>query len=135
EVRVASDQLKRLINAPELSIASETMIVPLDRPADAPVQFSLHDAIVTALRERPELQRALLQISDASIRQRVADNLRLPRLDLTGTIRYNGVAEDFDDAYEESGEGDYIDYIIGLAFEQPIGNRGPQAFYQQRKLE
>ncbi len=135
QVRVASDALKQLVNAPELSVAGEELIKPLDWPADAPVKFSLLDAVATALRERPDLRRALLQIQDASIRQRVADNLRLPRVDASATVRFNGVDSNLGGAYDVTTDGDFIDYILGVQFEVPIGNRGPEALYEQRKIE
>jgi outer membrane protein TolC len=136
EVRLASDALKQLIQAEELPVAGEDLILPLDGPYDLPIQFNLLDAVTTALRHRPELQRALLDIKDASIRQRVADNQRLPDLNLTATIRINGIGETtVGQAYEPVTDADFIDYIIGIQFEVPVGNRQREAALQQRKLE
>lgn len=138
-VRQASDALKRLINSPKLSLAGEQLIIPVETPADLPVTFSLLDAVTTALEHRPEVQRALLEIKDASIRQRVADNQRLPVLNLAATVRYNGVTTEDDEknlgaAYDSLTDGDFIDYLLTAQFEVPIGNRGPEAVYQQQVL-
>ncbi len=134
--RVASDQLKRLINAPDLPLAEETLLRGVDQPVDEPVSFSLLDTVTTALRERPELRQSVLSIRDASIRQRVADNARLPQLDLTASVGLNGVAEKaIGEAYDDAREADFIDYLLGLEFEQPIGNRSADALYSQRQLE
>ncbi len=137
-VRINSDRLKRLIYSRDLSVAGEALIVPADKPADLPIKFSLLDAVSTALRHRPQLQRALYEINDASIRQRVADNQRLPQLDLAATVRYNGVTrtanEDIGDAYDSLTDGDFIDYILTLQFEVPIGNRGPEALFRQQQI-
>ena len=135
DVRRTSDALKRLINAPDMSVASEALIVPLEKPADVPIQFSLLDAVTTALRVRPEIRDALLQISDASIRQRVADNLRLPQLNLRATVRFNGVGDETDEAYDMVDDFDFIDYLLRAEFEIPIGNRSAQALYDQRTIE
>ena len=135
DVRVACDQLKRVINSPDLPISGETLIDPTDRPADLPINYSLRDAVATGLRCRPDVQKALYQIEDAGVRQRVADNGRLPRLDLSGTVRYNGIANDAADAYDRISDGEFIDYILGIQFAVPIGNRGPEALYRQRRLE
>lgn len=135
-VRVASDQLKRLLNAPGLPIADETLIVPVDEPKDEPISFSLLDLVTAALRHRPEMQIALLDIKDASVRQRVADNARLPLLNLAATVQMNGVAlANGQDAYNNLGDTDFIDYILGAQFEMPIGNRQAQGLYRQRQLE
>lgn len=136
QVRLASDQLKQLVNAPDIPVADETLVVPTDRPADVPVTFSLLDAVTTAMQHRPDLRIALLQIKDASVRQRVADNARLPALDLNAQINFNGQnSNNPGKAYEQLSEGEFVDYIIAGQFEVPIGNRGPQAFLAQRMLE
>ncbi|MCC6680635.1 MAG: TolC family protein [Phycisphaeraceae bacterium] len=135
-VRDASDKLKRLINAPDLPVADETLIVPVETPVEDPVQFNLLDAVTTALRQRPEMQQALLAIKDASVRQRVADNLRLPELTLSAAVGFNGLSTGSgDDSYDNLSEADFIDYILSARFSMPIGNRGPQAQYQQTRLQ
>lgn len=135
-VRNASDALKRLINSPDLTVGAETLVAPLDRPAQAPVTFDLLDAVTIAMQNRPELQLALLQIKDASIRHRVADNSRLPELNLNASINFNGVStRGAGNAYDSLEQDDFIDYLIGGQFEVPIGNRGPEAQYAQRRLE
>lgn len=138
QVRLASDALKRLINSPDLPVAGEELILPVETPADLPVEFSLLDSVTTALQNRPEARRALLLIKDASIRQRVADNQRLPLLNLSATVRYNGVTtrrgEDISDVYDNLDEWDFIDYLLSLQFEVPIGNRGPEAAYLEQQL-
>ncbi len=135
-VRTASDQLKRLINSTDLPLADETLIVPIDQPTDEPIQFSLLDLVTTALRHRPEMQIALLDIKDSSIRQRVADNARLPLLNLSASVAVNGVAiGNGQAAYNNLGDGDFIDYILGAQFEMPIGNRRAEGLYRQRQIE
>ncbi|MEM7577767.1 MAG: TolC family protein [Planctomycetota bacterium] len=134
--RGTSDQLKRLINAEDLPLTDETLIVPADSPLDAPLSFSLLDTVTTALQERPDLRSAEFAIDDALIRQRVADNNKLPLLDLVASVGLGGVGiEDGQDAYDELSEGDYLDWLVGLDFEYPLGNRGPEAQFEQRVLE
>jgi len=135
-VREASDQLKRLINSEELALADETLVLPNDKPVDTAIAFSLLDSVTTALERRPELAQSLLTISDAEVRQRLADNAVLPQLDLTASIGLNGIDEDdWPSAYDELSEGDFIDYILGLSFEQPLGNRSAKALASQRAFE
>lgn len=134
-VRSASDQLKQLVNDPNLPVSEETLIVPLDMPVDAPLQVSLLDAISTAMKYRPELRKALLQIDDAAVRQRVADNQRLPQLNLSASLRFNGVGNSTPDALNSQGQAKLIDYLLSGQFEAPIGNRAAEALYEQRKIE
>ncbi len=135
-VRTASDQLKQLLNSPDLPVAEETLIIPSDAPADAPITFSLLDLVTQALRERPEMKIALLDIKDASVRQRVADNARLPLLNVAAAAQFNGMStDDASGAYSVVDDLDYIDYLLGAQFEMPIGNRAAEALYRRRQLE
>ncbi|MFI4872092.1 MAG: TolC family protein [Phycisphaerales bacterium JB061] len=134
-LRAASDSLKVLINDPDLTIGSEVLLLPADIAIDEPIRFSLVDAVTTALTERPEIARALLSIDDSTIRKQVARNQLLPRLDLEISARFSALDEDASDAYGDVWEGSFVDYIIGLSYEYPIGNRAANAALRQRQLE
>ncbi len=135
-LRRASDNLKRLVNDPNLPVGSETLLVPLDMPAAEEVSVSLLDAITTAVAERPELDRALLSISDSQIREQVARNLRQPRLDMQARARLLGLDDSLGDAYEDSVSNRFIDdWLIGAAFEQPLGNRAGEAAFRRARLQ
>ena len=135
-VRALSDQLKRLIDDPDLPVIGEAVLAPADDPADAAITFSLLDQVTTALQNRPEIETALLQIDDAEIRRVVADNAQLPILNLTAATTFNGldVNSGFD-ALGETTDLDYIDYALGLEFERPWGNRSAESVFAQRTLE
>jgi len=136
QVRDASDRLKRLVNDPDLSVAGETLVEPTELPPESPVTFNLLDAVTTALRKTPQMQQALLAINDASTRQRVAENLQLPLLDVSAGVGLNGIdVDDPIDAYDNLSDADFIDYFLGARFEYPLGNRGPGALARQRRLE
>ncbi|MEM6333734.1 MAG: TolC family protein [Planctomycetota bacterium] len=136
DVRDASDNLKRLLDDPDLPLTSEVVITPTDRPIDAALTFSLADAIRSAMVNRPELAQALLNINDASVRQRVADNARLPLLDLAATVGLSGISgEGIGEAYSDLSQTEFIDYLISASLEVPIGNRLAEAGYDQRVFE
>lgn len=135
-LRRASDSLKRLINDPALPVGSETLLMPLDAPNAEEISVSLLDAITTAVAERPELDRALLLIDDAQIREQVARSLRLPRLDLQARARLLGLDDSFSDAYDDSVSNRFIDdWLLGVAFEQGIGNRAGEAAFRRARLQ
>ena len=96
---------------------------PINLSEDAPI------------RNRPESQQAILSIDNTSIRQQVADNQRLPRLDLRLQTRFAGLDDSYGDAYSDVVESQFVDYLAGLQFEQPIGNRQAEEQYRQRRLE
>lgn len=135
-VRDLSDQLKRLLNDPDLPVVGEQLLVPSDLPADGEISISRLDEVTTGLQQRPEMAIALLQIEDTDLRLLVADNNRLPILNLTASANFGGL--DIDDPAEALGNTadlDYIDYALGLEFERPWGNRDAEALYTQRALE
>jgi outer membrane protein len=134
-VRQASDQLKLLINHPDLPVGTETMILPVDRVVDLPIEYSLLDAITTGLEHRPEVQRAIINMDNASIQVMLANNQRLPVLDLAASLRYNGLDDDLGDSYDELTDADYIEYLVALQFEYPIGNRAAEAQYRRSQLQ
>lgn len=131
----ASDQLKLLINDPELPIGSDLLLVPADDAIDEPIVFNLRESLETAFTSRPEVQRALLSIDNTSIRQAVANNALLPRLDLRALTQFNSLATEPDQAYNELTSTNFVDFGVGLTFEMPIGNREAQAGVLQRRLE
>lgn len=136
-VRAASDALKVLMNDQQLPLAAEAVLKPMDAPPEASIAFDLREAIMTAVdatRGRPEVRQAALDIDDATIQQIVADNDRLPLLDLTAQAAFYGLDDNFGDAYSEAGGGDFIDYLLGLVFEWPIGNRAADASYRAARL-
>lgn len=134
-LRQTSDRLKLLINDPDLPVGGEMLVVPLDDAIDAPIEFSLLDSIEMAISSRPEVQQSIISMDDSSIRQGVADNGRLPQLDLRLQTRWWALQGHTGNTYNEVFDGDFIDYIVGLAFEQPIGNRKAEAEYRNRRLE
>ncbi|MEM9064332.1 MAG: TolC family protein [Planctomycetota bacterium] len=134
-LRDASNRLKLLINDPRLTIGSEILLIPADQAVDQAIQFSLADAITTAVRHRPEIEIATLNIDDASIRERFARNEELPLLNLGLQANFLGLDESLEEAYDESFGGSFIGYLMTLAFEQPIGNRAAAATTRRRRLE
>lgn len=134
-LREQSDRLKALLDSEQFPLADETLLLPAIDLSVAPVMFNLLDAVTEALQNRPELQVALLNIDDAAIRQRFAENAKLPLLDLNLRAQIGAIDDSTGDALQELADTDFVNYIAGLQFEQPIGNRGPDAVFRQRRLE
>ena len=58
-----------------------------------PISFSLLDAFTNGVAHRPEVQQAIVSIDNTSIRQEVADNGRLPQLDLRLQTKLQNLGE------------------------------------------
>lgn len=133
DVGRTADALKALINDPNLPVGGEFDLVPVDFMIDAPFGYDLRNSIATALARSPFIDAAILDIDDASIREIVARNGRLPELDLQAEISWLGLSDGFGSSVREI-DGDYIDYLVGLQFSQPIGNRAAESVLQQARL-
>jgi len=134
-LRRTSDRLKSLINDPSLPLANETILLPHESAIDAPIEYNLADAIATAVEHRPEVKQAILSIDDATIRKEVAENARLPRLDLQLRVQLNALEDDVGSAFDTILDRKFIDGLVGIFFEIPIGNRDAEAQNRQRGLE
>lgn len=135
QLALISDQLKTLVNDPEFPAGSTILLIPSDFPIDQPVRYSLSESIRSALRYRPEIQSAILAIDDASIRQTVSRNARLPDLSLRLQAKYSGLNDQVHESYNDIWAGNFASYVAGLTFEMPIGNRRAEGDYRRRVLE
>jgi len=135
QLRVVSDQLKVLMNDSNFPVGSELVLLPADAAQDAPIKFNLAESVRTSIQNRPEIQQAILSIDDASIRQLVADNARLPDLSFRLQTRFSALDNSTGQAYISVLDGSFVDYVAGLNFEVPIGNRRPEAEFRRRRLE
>jgi outer membrane protein TolC len=136
QLRAASDELKRLMNDPELNITDNMLLNPSDKPVSEPIVFSTAESIETALHQRTELQEDRIKLEKADIILSVAKNDLLPKLDLTASVQTTGIGGDLDAAFGSTvTPGQYIDYNAGIKLEIPIGNRNAEAEVRQRKLE
>lgn len=134
-LRRASDTLKLAMNDPGIPVGSEVVLVPSETPVTEILTYSVLDSLDTALQSRPDLQQALLAIDDASIRQALARNQTLPRLDFSIQAVAQGLDRDTGEGYDQIGDGDFINWALGLNFEQAIGNRAAEAGLRRSQLE
>ena len=137
-VKEASDALKVLINDPEYPLAGERVLAPVDEMVRTPLAMDFRSALLTAVSMRPDVRQAVYKIDIAEINELVADNGRLPSLDFQAQVSSSGLSESFDDGYNSDDGalgGGFISYILGLAFEYPLGNRAAEAAFRQSRLE
>jgi outer membrane protein TolC len=134
-VQSASDNLKKLINTDNYSLDSEDIIQPVGELSANPISISLRQALVTAVSNRPDLRNLSLQINAREIDIEVADNARLPQLDMQAQMSFYGLGDNASDGYSEVFGGDYVNYLVGLSFQVPLGNRSAEANFQSSRLK
>ncbi len=134
-VQTASDTLKKLINNDLYPLDSEEIIQPVGELVGTPISISLRQAMVTAATNRPDLRKLSLQIQSSEIDLEVSDNAQLPQLDAQAQMSFYGLGDNANDGYREVFGGDYVNYLLGLSFQVPLGNRSAEANHQSARLK
>jgi outer membrane protein TolC len=135
QARDSMDHLKMLMNAPDLPLAGDAKIVPVEAPRFYVVNVNRTEAIITALANRPELERARNTVAINRIRADVANKDRLPKLDATLRYVMNGLGKTYSQGLEEQGFDERITWSAMFEFEVPLGNRAADALHRRRVLE
>ena len=117
-------RLLRLINPPgAAALERELTITDVPAlPADDPAPVADHVAL--ALRRRPEIAQARLQLERGDLTLVQTRNGLLPRLDLFITLGATGYAASFGDSLDV---GDGHDIAAGLTLSLPLGNSAAKA--------
>jgi outer membrane protein len=134
-VKNAEDGLKRLMNDPNLNLSQDVEIIPVDVPSVEPLILDQIGEVAAGLANRSELHEAKLTIEKTQIGVGVAKNQALPKLDLLFRYVVDGLGSNADRAFSQLSENDYNEYVVGLQFEWPIADRGPEAVLRQARLQ
>jgi outer membrane protein TolC len=107
------------------------------RPTEAllaPLQsFDLQNSWTKGMTERPELLQAKLNLEEQGIELKYYRNQLFPELDLTGSYGYAGTGQQYDQAVDQTGEGNAPFYTYGAKITVPLGNIGPRNQYKATK--
>jgi len=135
----AQEAVARLLADPQVNTTSELTIVPATMPEtanEAPELTKVLDtALTTAMLCNPAVQEAKVRVQIAEINVQVAENQKMPRLDLVGSARAQGLAARVSDAQDQLDNGEFMTFGVGLTFEYPLGNRERDAEFMRRRLE
>jgi len=131
----AQDSLVRLMADPQMHTLRDLEIVPVTEPPMSRGQLHPSEIIDRAMESNPAIQQAQAGIAIADINVRVAENQRMPRVDLVASATAQAFARFPGDAHDTLDDGDYVSYAIGLTIEEPIGNRQREAELLRRKFE
>jgi outer membrane protein TolC len=154
-VQQNEDRLRLLIYDPVQPEMWTVPIVPVDAPPIATVTPDVNAAVMTALKERADLQRARKDIETAAINTRFAANTRLPDVRLNGsylasglggtqvlrtggfpgTVVGSGAVTDFASVLSQVFARDYPTWSFGVSVSYPIGQSTEDANYARSRLE
>jgi HAE1 family hydrophobic/amphiphilic exporter-1 len=105
---------------------SETLTAPQQ-------SFDLQDSWNKGMGKRPDLLQAKLNVEQQGIQLKYNRNQLFPELDLTGSYGYSGSGMEFDNAVDQTGEGNAPFYTYGARLTIPLGNIGPRNQYKATK--
>jgi len=107
------------------------------RPTEAllaPLQtFDLQNSWTKGMAERPDLLQAKLNVEQTGIQLKYDRNQLLPELDLTGSYGYNGAGTVYENAVDQTGEGNAPFYSYGATMSIPLGNVSARNQYKATK--
>ncbi|MDP6635665.1 MAG: TolC family protein [Phycisphaerae bacterium] len=129
------EQLGVLLGDTQISAIGKFQIIPTTPFSDGPVAINVADQLSAALKHNPTLAQGRLAIQASGVQIKVAKSELLPRLDVTASTTFQGMAGSSRVAGRELLSGDYASYSLGIEFEYPIGNRQRKSLLRARKLD
>ena len=121
-VRDRERQLKLVLNKPELSIDTPTILVTATEPDPVYYQLDREVFISKAIDNRMELLQAELEIAKAISDIDLRRNQTLPLLTASYSYTVHGLGSTQDDSYKLLGDKDFENHFMGLRLEIPLGN-------------
>ena len=125
-VRRAQTNLAMLVGADEL-VDSESRLemIPVDPPIARPFNYTLRDALLRGIENRPEIRAATHQLESAGLSIQITRNQLKPELNavvdayLAGLNGRNAFLRSFGDQFSDGGPG----ISAALQYEMPRGRR------------
>jgi outer membrane protein TolC len=134
--READDRLKEVLNIPETMGTWAIRLRPTDSPPFVPLTtIAVEEKVAQALHLRPDYIQSQLQIASREVDRRVAKNQLLPQLDVLGVGRVSGLGEHPGESIANIPDAQGYEWLLGLQFEYPLGNRLAQNDLERRNLE
>ena len=140
-VKQRQELLLQSLNDPNLPLDKKWEIIPVDQPIMTEYKADYPQAIQTALQDRPEIIAQRYRLNTAGLAEGVAENQRLPRLDMFYRQETTGAGDQYHSSWGQQWSNETVNHMFGFSFEFPVGNRAAEAAYgktqrqhQQEKL-
>jgi outer membrane protein TolC len=117
---------------PQSAEGWQRMIEIVDVPTlPAPFTGKVEEHVQLALRHRPDLNEARMQLRSGEFQVVQTRNGLLPALNVFMTLGGSGYAGSFGDSVDNLRDGEYWDAGVGLRLDFPVGNRQSRALHLQ----
>lgn len=136
-IKNAEARLRALVYAPDTAPEAIAELIPSEPPARQYVDIDMRAALVTAVQNRPDVDRAMKLIQAANVRLKVSQKELLPILNLVLETYVSGLrgSSDIGRAMSDQMSIGAPSYTTGLVFDVPMHNRAARARFQRRQLE
>ena len=135
DVKNAETALLALMNDPDMNLAEDFEVIPIDAMSLEPIVIDELGEVSAALTYRSELHQAKLAIEQAQIAIGVAKNQALPKLDVVFRYLIDGLGPDAHATFSQMWDNRFNEYVVGLEFEYPIGDRAAEASLRRARLQ
>lgn len=120
-------ELKRILNAPGLDVATPNTLIPSTDPVAVRYRLDGPSLAAAALARRMEMLDLELQIAQDQANVDVARNDLLPLVSLEYAYNINGLGPALDDSLTQVREKRFEDHRLGLRVQIPIGNEAARS--------
>ncbi len=142
QMESACDILKNLLLIRDGDFFSKVLIIPTDRPRTFDDEKfdveklgpDVDESVQTAVKNRPEIEMAKLQIETADLQLLQTRNEILPQLDLIGAYGQGGRDPELSKMFYGIRDDQETYYSYGIKATIPLGNRAGRGAYQRAKL-
>lgn len=156
-VKAAQDQLLKAISSKTDYDSWKITIEPTDKLTFETKAYDLDNCLEIAMKNRPELAQAELNVNNKQLNVNFTKNQKLPQVDLTGSLSLDGLDGDkpivegniftgerevigvipggLGGALEELFSLNYRDWTIGVNVTIPIQNKQFEGAYARSKIE
>jgi outer membrane protein TolC len=131
---VQENALKTLITDNYTKLHS-VRLIPAENLVAVPVVLNLQDSWDKALRLRPDLAQARLDVQRNEITVRLDRNQLFPQLDLIGQYGYAGTGQEFSGAFGQIRQTRNPYWYYGASVSYPIGNVAARNNYKSAKAQ
>lgn len=115
----------------QIELLPEQMMLPMG------LRVESEQLVQAAIRNRPEVRAAIMQIRSSAIRKQIAANQLLPQLDAVVSSYVSGLRgnRSFTGAFGDQFSTGAPSYTVGFQFEVPLGNRAAKSRLQRSQFE
>ena len=130
-IHTVQDQVKKLMGLQGDQAAWAANLAPIDQPQLMNYPLDLEKFINETMANNPDWRQLQLGQEVLEINERVAKNMKRPRLDLFSSYAWTGAAGSHSAADDSARGDDYDTKVVGIEFSYPLWNRAAKFAHRQ----